>query len=342
VLTASGDRSARLWDGRTGEALSPSLPAMDLSRSAAFLVGGRLVAWTGAGVMVDEVTADDRTPSTIRTAIEAAAGRTLSSTGTETTLSSDEILARFARPAASDTAAADAHFLRADARTAWLLEDYPAVVDRLEALRSRAELSWLDVRRLAGAYAVIGRWPAAREELLRHRRHWSAVPELTYMEAVVLSHLGDVSALGRHCADVIALTRDTQHPERAYWAARACLLLPRLDQAVAEAVEIRIDRANAAVPGELDQAAMRAAALLRTGRGREAAAAFRDRASQEAARLAAMWQALAHAESGEVAAARQLLARLEASPARIGPLAAAWSEAEVALLRRAIVARLGR
>ena len=59
---------------------------------------------------------------------------------------------------------------------------------------------------------------------------------------------------------------------------------------------------------------MRAAALLRTGRPRDAVIAFREQPRLELRRLAAMWLALAHAESGDASAVREWLARVVSIP----------------------------
>ena len=113
-----------------GEALSPGLPAGELSRSAAFLDDGRQFAWTGTGVMVDEVTVDDRSRRRFgrrsRPRQDARCPRPAPRPRSRArTFWRRKFTARGARPDRER----HIEFLRSDARTAWLLANYPAVVD---------------------------------------------------------------------------------------------------------------------------------------------------------------------------------------------------------------------
>ena len=96
AITSTGDRTARLWDGLTGEPLSPALPAGDISRGATF-VGSDAWAWTGVGLQVDTLSIDNRPASRLRALAEGTAGRALTDAGTEVVLPAGEIEARLSR-----------------------------------------------------------------------------------------------------------------------------------------------------------------------------------------------------------------------------------------------------
>ena len=95
VLTSGGDSTARLWDGQTGEPLTPVLKANSLSRSALFMSNGPAWAWTGEGVYVDQLTVEERGLEQLRSLVESSAARTLSAAGSELPLSAEEVEARF-------------------------------------------------------------------------------------------------------------------------------------------------------------------------------------------------------------------------------------------------------
>lgn len=251
ALTSAGDQTARLWDGRTGEPLTPGLWAGgQISRGATMLDHGRAWAWTGAGVFVDELTTDDQPVERLRAYAEGAAGRTLGPAGTELVLSPSEAATRFAEGGAgvgpSSPLPATA-YERAEVLAALRQGRYDAAVALADVLRSRGASLWPDEMRRLTALAGAGRWHAAIEDLRHHRKSWTAAPELMYVEAVALARLGDGHGGTRLCREALNLTRETRQPERAYWAARACLAATT----VAEPAEIedRLGRGHAGVPG---------------------------------------------------------------------------------------------
>ena len=345
ALTSAGDSTARLWDAKTGEPLTPSLQANSLSRGAAFLASGRSWAWTGSGVWVDDVNEDERSIEDLRALAEIAAGRTLSAAGAEIALSAEEIEARFATRhtnAQQMLPPADAHFDRATAATAWGQGRYDDVVASLEPLRSQGALHWPDVMRLTGAYAATSRWREALDELRRQRARWNAAPELLYMEAVALNALGDVTGGQRHCRAALDATRDTRHPERALWSARACLVPATVASGNRDQVVQRVELALPQLPGDRSRDELRGLLLVRLEQADEALTMLRStrsnappgRQSPLMERWSLILTASAAAHAGARADARRLLTEADAvrKPpfhAQMGP----WLEAEASSLR---------
>jgi WD40 repeat protein/serine/threonine protein kinase len=340
ALTSAGDSTARLWDAKTGEPLTPSLQANSLSRGAAFLASGRSWAWTGSGVWVDELNEEKGSIEALRASAESAAGRTLSASGAEIALSAEEIEARFAK---SHTKAQQmlppgyADFDRATAAAAWGQGRYDDVVASLEPLRAQGALRWPDVMRLTGAYAATSRWREALDELRRHRARWNAAPELLYMEAVALSALDDAAGGERHCRAALDATRGTRHPERALWAARGCLV-----QAVArdsrDQVAQRVELALPHVSGERPRSELLALLLLRTEQADEALTTLRSAPSRvPPGKGSLILMAAAAAHAGARSDARRLLREADATKeARFPVQLAPWFEAEASSLLREV------
>jgi hypothetical protein len=180
---------------------------------------------------------------------------------------------------------------------------------------ARGDLTWPDVMRLLGAYAATNRWHDALDELRRHRSRWHAAPELFYMEAVALAHLGDDAAAARHCRAVLNATRGTRHPERAYWAARACLVRTSLVEGDRNEVEERVGLGNLHLHGDLGRADLQGAWLLRSGRPVEAFTRLRATVTADSRiRSAVLWLAAAAAQAGRRTDARAALSRADAIP----------------------------
>jgi eukaryotic-like serine/threonine-protein kinase len=339
VLTAAGDRTARLWDGQTGEPLTPSLSAVAISRGATFVEGAKSWAWTGMGVFVESLSVDERPVEQLRDLAESTAARALSASGAELALSADEIVARFARTATARNPLppAPADSLRAKARDSWMRGRFDEVVSNLGPLAAGRALYWLDLMRLLGAYAMTDRWHDALEELRRHHERRPFAPELFYLEAVTLRRLGDTNGVERLCRDALDSTRTTQHPERAYWAARACLLSVAIDahrQGVAE----RIGIAYPQMAGNIGRAELEAALLLRSGRSAESFELLQRAVRPESTvRPAVLLAALAAATAGRRADALTWLKRADAIPKpgtyrQLGP----WLEVESDILREEV------
>jgi serine/threonine protein kinase/WD40 repeat protein len=332
VLTASGDRTARLWDGFSGEALTPRLRAGEISRGAAFFNQGRSWAWTGTGVFVDDLTIDDRPVAELRDLAEILANRRLSETGAEIVMTGEDVEARYLkmRQIRSGLPDAPADYLRARAHAAWRRNQFHAVATILKPLQAQNDLTGADLMRLLGAFAASNLWRDALDELARQRSRWHQEPELYYMEAVALARLGETGALARHCRAALDATRSTRHPENAYWATRACLVQTSLLESDRADVAARRELAYSQMFGTLGGTQMEGAMLLRTGRFSEAfdrlAAA---EPSQSPLRLPALLTAAAAARAGLRADARQWLSRAEAIPKPVGyRFMTAWTEAE--------------
>jgi hypothetical protein len=347
ALTAAGDRTARVWDGRTGEPLTPGLAAGSISRGAAFLDGGRSWAWTGSGVFVDELTVDERPAAELRLLAEGLAARALSASGGEIALSAEEVDARLAKvltPALGPATPAPPDYHRAQARDAWRRLLFADVVDSLEPLRTGEVLQWPDRMRMVGAFAVLNRWHDALAELRTHRGRWSAAPELIYMEAVALDGLGDQPGLAQICRAALEITRGTRHPERAYWVARACLL----QRAVAESERAKIQTltgiAYERFSSNLARSELQAAWLLRVDRPGEALVELQ-RAVPAASTLrpAVLLAALAAVRAGRPASARKWLAHADSLPKPAAyTMMRPWLEAEGDSLRREVAQSLRR
>ena len=129
-------------------------------------------------------------------------------------------------------------------------------------------LYWTDWMRMLGAYAITGRWSDVLGELRAHREQWAAAPELIYMETVALARSHNDAGVAQHCRAALDATRGTRHPERAYWAVRACLLSAAVTEADRPEVEARIAVAYEQFAGNLARSELQAVLLLRTGRAR--------------------------------------------------------------------------
>lgn len=345
ALTSASDRTVRLWDGRTGEPLSPGLPAG--SRSATFLAGRSALAWAGAGVFVDELTIDDRSVEQLRVLAESAAGRAISASGTEVVLAAEEIETRFMAANGSSHAAPASpgtDYQRARARLAWRRGAFEEVVGTVAPLGGQGALNWPDFMRLVGAYAATGRWQDALGELRKHHARWQAAPELLYMEAVTLARLRDVAGAVQHCRAALESTRKTQHPERAYWAARACLVPATVGSNDVAEIESRIQLAYPRMSGNLGQAELRGAMLLRGGRSQEAFDLLKSAVPPDATvRASVLLVASAAARAGPRAEALNWLRRADAIPKppvyrHMRP----WLDAEADALREEVLSTLNR
>jgi WD40 repeat protein/serine/threonine protein kinase len=341
ALTSGSDSTARLWDGQTGEPLTPALQAHGLSRSARFLPDGRAWAWTGQGVYIDTLTVEARGLDQLRSMVESSAARTLSDSGAELPLSPEQVEARFSTVADSRRVVAepspDYHVRRA--YDAWRSRKFEIVASDLEAARVHRALRWPDVMRLVGAYAALSRWDDALRELRMQQSQWHAAPELLYMEAIALSHAGEPDALTAHCRRALDATRDTAHPERAYWAARACLVSQTIADQDRHALEQRIDLAYPTVAGNFGRDELNAALKWRTGRVAEAFSFFSSKPTGErASRLSLLLRAAIALADGRPSEGSDGLRRADAGvlPAASSHLRP-WLDAEAKMLRDQLV-----
>ena len=345
VLTSGGDSTARLWDGQTGEPLTPALRANGLSRSARFLSDGRTWAWTGQGVYIDHLTVEERGLEELRSLVESSAARTLSAAGSELPLSAEQVEARFSTTADARRAVAepspDFHIGRA--YDAWRYHRFATVASNLEAACAHRPLRWPDVMRLVGAYAMLSRWDDALSELRKQQSQWHAAPELLYMEAIALSHAADQDNVTTHCRRALDATRQTAHPERAYWAARACLVSRTITDRDLPEIEQRSELAYPALAGNLGRDELKAAVKWRTGRPAEAFALLSANPNAEAAsRLSLLLRAAIALAAGRRSDARDGLQRADAGvlPAPSSHLRP-WLHAEADILREQLVQGLG-
>ena len=202
---------------------------------------------------------------------------------------------------------------------------------------------WLDRMRLLGAYAATGRWHDALSELRTHQPRRQAAPELLYFESVARTRRGAGPDAAAHCRLALDSTRGTQHPERAYWAARACLVPPTLAAADAAEVRDRIRLAYETVPGNLGRTELAAALLLRTGGAQAALDMLRPGISAPAAgRLSVLLAALAAVRAGRMEDAREWLKRADAIPTVTINHMHSWFGAEADALQHELVTLLAR
>jgi WD40 repeat protein/serine/threonine protein kinase len=341
ALTSAGDSTARLWDGLTGEPLTPSLAAGSLSRSARFVADGRTWAWTGSGLYIDDLSSEGRSAQELRVLAESHAAQALSESGTALALSAEEVEARVAASragAAQPPAPAPLNYHRAEARRAWGRRAFAEVISPLETVRALDSLNWPDLMRLLGAYAATSRWPDALGELRRYRARWPAAPELMYMEAVTMKGLGDAAASAEVCRAALDATRETQHPERTYWAARACLASPTVDAAEQAGLAKRIEHAHRAIPWNWGRIELTGAMLLRSGKPREAYNVLRPAVAPDSpVRPALLLVAAAAAGAGLHREATEWLRRADVRRSSGTSFLTPWHDAEAEALRREVV-----
>jgi tetratricopeptide (TPR) repeat protein len=298
-------------------------------------------------VFVHELTIEDRPIEQLRTFAESTAGRSISDSGIEMALAANEIEARFTaanRLSHAMAASTVVDYQRAQARLAWRRRAFEDVVQAAAPLAAQGVLNWPDFMRLVGAYAATRRWKDALGELRKHQDRWQAAPELLYMEAVALTRLGDEAAAAQHCRAALESTRNTQHPERAYWAARACLARATVVSSDIAGLENRILLSYGKLPGTLGQAELRGAMLLRAGRSQEAFELLKSAVPPDATvRTAVLLVASAAARSGLRAEALDWLRRAGAIPkvvayGHMGP----WFDAEADALQEEALTALNR
>jgi hypothetical protein len=344
IVTSGGDSTARLWDGHTGEPLTPALEANGLSRSARFL-SDRSWTWTGQGVYIDDLSVEERDVPQLRSLVESVAVRTLSASGSELPLSAEQVEARFSATAdvrrAVDEPSPDFHIGRA--YDAWRSRRFETVASNLETARAHRALRWADIMRLVGAYAALGRWDDALGELRKQQSRWHAAPELLYMEAIALSDAAGQDAVIAHCRRSLEATRQTAHPERAYWATRACLVSRTITDTERAELERRIDLVYPALAGNLGRDELKAALAWRTGRPAEAVAVLRaSPVAKPAGRLSLLLRAAIALADGRRSEASEVLHRADAS---VLPIATShlqpWLDAEASILRQLLVEGLG-
>ena len=266
----------------------------------------------------------------------------MSPSGSEIALSAEEIEARFKGSRTSLAGApppAPDDYYRAEALSAWQRLRFDDVLANLGVLRAKNGLYWTDWMRMLGAYAITGRWSDVLGELRVHREQWAAAPELIYMESVALTRSHDDAAVARHCRAALDATRGTRHPERAYWAARACLLSTAVTEADRPDVEARIAVAYERFAGNLARSELQAVLLLRTGRAMDAYQALQSSiAPTSTIRPALLLVAAAAARAGRAADARAWLARADALPKPIGyTVTRLWLEVEADGLREEVL-----
>jgi hypothetical protein len=303
---------------------------------------GRSWAWTGGGVFVDELTVDARAPRELRILAESASARALSAAGSEVPLSADEVESRFAQSNGSADRAAPADYYRAQSRNQWRRLLFREVVDSTQPLRIRNVMQWPDRMRLVGAYAVLNQWQDALAELRTHHARWPAAPELIYMEAVALGRLGDHAASAQHCRAALDATRGTAHPERAYWAARACLLQPAVTEPDRASIEALIGIAYERFSSNLARPELKGAMLLRSGRPQEALRLLQSAVPPASAiRPAVLLVAAAAASSGRRADALKWLTAADLLPKPPAySMMRPWLEAEADGLREEVLRTL--
>jgi hypothetical protein len=337
-----------------------------IGRSATFLAGSSAVAWGGTGVYVDELTLEDRSIEHLRILAESAAGRSIAAAGTEVALGAEEIEKRF-MAASSRGAAASAivDYQRARARLAWRRGAFEEGVRTLAPLAAQPPSSgqdpraresgspngtpdfgerWPDFMRLVGGYAATNRWQDALGELRKHQDRWQAAPELLYMHAVALTRLRDEAGAVQHCRAALASTRNSQHPERAYWAARTCLIPATIVSDGIPEIEKRILLAYPHMSGNLGQAELRGAMLLRGGRSREAFEVLKSAVPPESTvRPAVLLVASAAARAGLRAEALNWLKRADTIPKpAVYRHMRPWLDAEADALQEEVLTSLNR
>jgi hypothetical protein len=193
--------------------------------------------------------------------------------------------------------------------------------------------------RLVGAYATLSRWDDALRELRKRQSQWRAAPELLYMEAIALSHAAEPDAVTVHCRRALDATRQTAHPERAYWAARACLVARAIIDRDRPELEQRIDLAYPALAGNLGRDELKAALKWRTGRSAEASALLSaNPVGEPASRLSLLLRATIALADGRRSEARDGLRRADAGAlptfsSHLRP----WLDAEANVLREQLL-----
>ena len=155
------------------------------------------------------------------------------------------------------------------------------------------------------------------------------------MEAIALSHAADQDNVTTHCRRALDATRQTAHPERAYWAARACLVSRTITDRDPPSIEQRSELAYPALAGNLGRDELKAAVKWRTGRPAEAFALLSANPDGEAAsRLSLLLRAAIALAAGRRSDARDGLQRADAGglPALSSHLRP-WLNAEADILR---------
>jgi WD40 repeat protein/serine/threonine protein kinase len=228
IVTAGFDRSARLWDGWTGAAITPPLRNRSLVWHAMFAPGSDAWSYAGFGAFIQPLRTEPSPTGILTPLAELYAGRTVNSAGQEIPLVPDELFARWRRVHATPPAIEDGplHWLRARAYDASVTRNWSGVIEALEHTRRRGPLPWADTMRLLNAYGGVGRWQQARALIRELGVPFDTAPELVHVDAIASVHLDDGRRAAELCRILIGQSAGTRNPDRAALAVRVCLLAP--------------------------------------------------------------------------------------------------------------------
>ena len=227
IATAGFDKTARLWDGWTGAAITPPLTNRSLVWHAMFAPGNDAWSYAGFGAFIQPLRSEPRPADTLTLLAELHAGRTVSTAGQEIPLVTGRALRTLAAcPFEAAVTRGHARFTgcaRAPTMQA-LTRNWRGVIEALEQARRRGPLPWADAMRLLNAYGGVGSWQAARALIRDLRVPFHAAPELAHVDAIASAHLQGGSRTAELCRILIDESAGTRNPDLAAATVRVCLL----------------------------------------------------------------------------------------------------------------------
>jgi len=348
LVTSAGDGAARAWDVLTGEPLTPWLPTgVQFPRYASVAPGGRAWSYVGEGVFLEPFETDDSSVPDLVVRAELEAAQTLTAAALHTPLSAADVEARWQAGQTDDktTGPRGELWLRWLARFEWMRGRMPEVLNALQELRSITPLRWPEVMQRLGAFASLGRWNDAIDELEGHRPWYAASPEFPFFEVIARLRSGDAGAAATVCRQQLSSYGDTENPDRASWIVRTCLLAqPQVDldwQAVGRLAHITPE----VMRERTTRAMLTSAVFVRQGRFDDAVEQFtKISASGRPSSLASrLFLALAEARAGRLSSARSILEQTnhyQPDAIEAHSWLRPWFHAEAELLRAEVIAAL--
>jgi WD40 repeat protein len=336
VLTEGQDGAARAWDAATGEALGPPLPAAGWVRQA---LADDARAW--------DLPPDRRPVDQLVRLTQWLSGHRIDTTGSLVPLSPEDLrhnleALRAADPgefAVSDRKIADWHRREADAAEAdghWYAAAFH--LDRLQVWEPNQSALLVRHGRALAEQSV---WGRAADDFAQAVTLGADEPAVRAAGALTRLAAGDRDGYRQSCAEAVERWAAAGQGEPARRLAWACLVAR--DGADARALLGWVERLTARDPARTENAVLRGAALARTGRWDEAAAALKPALTvgrgDEPTR-AELLLALVHAAGGRPDEARACLERADRRLARPSPPdadAGAWlRHLELRLLRQEV------
>ena len=236
IGTASGDGTARVWDARTGQPVTPHLQHDTKVQGVFFLPDGDRVltsSWNEAALW--DLPRDARSAEGLELRAELLAGRRLSDTGSLSRIDSASLRSAWET---LQSKAPQEFAVRESTTRSWSWREAEALrrdrlwsdaLVHLGSLESTGFPDWLRQEARGEVLAELGRLQEAETAFAEAVDERPDQPELWFYLEMSRLGQGDQEGLDEACAESLDRVSGTQNPDRAYWAARICVLAAHLE-----------------------------------------------------------------------------------------------------------------